>query len=31
MRDDEEDGVPPRSTVDLTGGKAVIRIPGAGG
>ena len=31
MRDDEEDGAPPRSTVDLTGGKAVIRIPGVGG
>ncbi|MHC3472460.1 DUF6191 domain-containing protein [Streptomyces sp. 7R007] len=30
LRDDEEDGAPPRSTVDLTGGKAVIRVPGAG-
>ncbi|MFF4274947.1 DUF6191 domain-containing protein [Streptomyces sp. NPDC001536] len=30
MRDDEEDGAPPRSTVDLTSGKAVIRLPGAG-
>ncbi|MCX5331294.1 MULTISPECIES: DUF6191 domain-containing protein [unclassified Streptomyces] len=29
MRDDEEDGAPPRSTVDLTSGKAVIRLPGA--
>lgn len=28
MRDDEEDGAPPRSTVDLTSGKAVIRLPG---
>jgi hypothetical protein len=31
MRDDEEDGAPPRSTVDLTSGKAVIRLPGARG
>jgi hypothetical protein len=29
MRDDEEDGAPPHSTVDLTSGKAVIRLPGA--
>ncbi|MCC3768352.1 DUF6191 domain-containing protein [Streptomyces sp. UNOC14_S4] len=31
MRDDEEDGAPPRSTVDLTAGRAVIRLrpPGA--
>ncbi|MEV7392348.1 DUF6191 domain-containing protein [Streptomyces sp. NPDC091215] len=28
LRDDEEDGAPPRSTVDLTAGTAVIRIPG---
>ncbi|MFJ6353806.1 DUF6191 domain-containing protein [Streptomyces sp. NPDC092046] len=28
MRDDEEDGAPPHhSTVDLTGGRAVIRMP----
>ncbi|MEU6351257.1 DUF6191 domain-containing protein [Streptomyces sp. NPDC047072] len=27
MRDDEEDGAPPHSTVDLTSGKAVIRLP----
>lgn len=28
-RDDEEDGAPPtRSTVDLTAGTAVIRLPG---
>ncbi|MFD8725993.1 DUF6191 domain-containing protein [Streptomyces sp. NPDC059629] len=27
LRDDEEDGAPPRSTVDLTAGTAVIRIP----
>ncbi|MFD8043168.1 DUF6191 domain-containing protein [Streptomyces chartreusis] len=26
MRDDEEDGAPPRSTVDLRGGTAVIRM-----
>ncbi|MEV7403561.1 DUF6191 domain-containing protein [Streptomyces sp. NPDC091267] len=32
MRDDEEDGAPPhRSTVDLDGGLAVIRLPGHGG
>ncbi|MDQ0763978.1 DUF6191 domain-containing protein [Streptomyces canus] len=31
MRDDEEDGAPPRSTVDLTSGKAVIRLPGTRG
>lgn len=31
LRDDEEDGAPPnRSTVDLTGGRAVIRLPKAG-
>ncbi|MFD6423742.1 DUF6191 domain-containing protein [Streptomyces sp. NPDC060198] len=30
MRDDEEDGAPPhRSTVDLDGGRAVIRLPGS--
>ncbi|WP_328908456.1 DUF6191 domain-containing protein [Streptomyces sp. NBC_00234] len=29
MRDDEEDGAPPHSTVDLDGGLAVIRVPGA--
>ncbi|MFJ7967715.1 DUF6191 domain-containing protein [Streptomyces sp. NPDC096324] len=30
LRDDEEDGAPPnRTTVDLDGGTAVIRIPGA--
>lgn len=28
MRDDEEDGAPPRSRVDLDGGLAVIRLPG---
>ncbi|MDV9192652.1 DUF6191 domain-containing protein [Streptomyces sp. SR27] len=29
LRDDEEDGAPPnRSTVDLTGGRAVIRLGG---
>ncbi|MFI7364424.1 DUF6191 domain-containing protein [Streptomyces sp. NPDC050149] len=29
LRDDEEDGAPPhRSTVDLDGGLAVIRLPG---
>ncbi|MGR4880504.1 DUF6191 domain-containing protein [Streptomyces sp. LARHCF249] len=28
MRDDEEDGAPPnRTTVDLQGGKAVVRMP----
>ncbi|ANW19518.1 DUF6191 domain-containing protein [Streptomyces clavuligerus] len=28
LRDDEEDGAPPhRSTVDLDGGRAVVRIP----
>ncbi|MGW2086767.1 DUF6191 domain-containing protein [Streptomyces sp. NPDC001880] len=32
MRDDEEDGAPPhRSTVDLDGGGAVIRLPGGAG
>ncbi|WP_329214089.1 DUF6191 domain-containing protein [Streptomyces sp. NBC_00683] len=31
MRDDEEDGAPPnRTTVDLDGGTAVIRMPQAG-
>ncbi|MEX3102434.1 DUF6191 domain-containing protein [Streptomyces sp. ST1015] len=31
LRDDEEDGAPPhRTTVDLDGGRAVVRIPGAG-
>ncbi|MFJ3666452.1 DUF6191 domain-containing protein [Streptomyces sp. NPDC090106] len=30
MRDDEEDGAPPRSTVDLNAGSAVIRLPGNG-
>ena len=29
VRDDEEDGAPPHSTVDLDGGLAVIRVPGA--
>ncbi|GGN39882.1 hypothetical protein GCM10011578_086900 [Streptomyces fuscichromogenes] len=28
LRDDEEDGAPPRSRVDLTVGTAVIRLPG---
>ncbi|MFE7132719.1 DUF6191 domain-containing protein [Streptomyces sp. NPDC057638] len=29
LRDDEEDGAPPhRSTVDLEGGHAVVRLPG---
>ncbi|MFG3293574.1 DUF6191 domain-containing protein [Streptomyces sp. NPDC048179] len=28
LRDDEEDGAPPHSTVDLTAGTAVIRLPG---
>ncbi|GAA2258825.1 hypothetical protein GCM10010232_56560 [Streptomyces amakusaensis] len=28
MKDDEEDGAPPhRSTVDLDGGRAVVRLP----
>ncbi|MEU6944338.1 DUF6191 domain-containing protein [Streptomyces sp. NPDC046316] len=32
LRDDEEDGAPPhRSTVDLAGGRAVIRIDGTRG
>ncbi|MFH0521984.1 DUF6191 domain-containing protein [Streptomyces sp. M41] len=26
MRDDEQDGAPPRSTVDLDSGKAVVRL-----
>ncbi|MFF2213920.1 DUF6191 domain-containing protein [Streptomyces antibioticus] len=31
MRDDEEDGAPPnRTTVDLEGGRAVVRMPGTG-
>ncbi|MFI6490136.1 DUF6191 domain-containing protein [Streptomyces sp. NPDC050564] len=31
MRDDEEDGAPPnRTTVDLVGGAAVVRMPPAG-
>lgn len=31
LRDDEEDGAPPhRSTVDLTGGRAVIRVSAGG-
>ncbi|MFJ5775381.1 DUF6191 domain-containing protein [Streptomyces sp. NPDC093094] len=31
LRDDEEDGAPPhRTTVDLTRGTAVVRLPGAG-
>ncbi|MEU1195868.1 DUF6191 domain-containing protein [Streptomyces sp. NPDC005813] len=31
MRDDEEDGAPPhRTTVDLDGGVAVVRMPHAG-
>ncbi|QFQ95276.1 hypothetical protein F9278_02685 [Streptomyces phaeolivaceus] len=31
MRDDEEDGAPPhRTTVDLAGGVAVVRMPEAG-
>ncbi|MFE4176374.1 DUF6191 domain-containing protein [Streptomyces sp. NPDC056909] len=31
MRDDEDDGAPPhRTTVDLDGGTAVVRIPRAG-
>ncbi|MFJ7589077.1 DUF6191 domain-containing protein [Streptomyces sp. NPDC097617] len=29
MRDDEEDGAPPRTRVDLDGGLAVIRLPAA--
>ncbi|GGZ13602.1 hypothetical protein GCM10010387_02050 [Streptomyces inusitatus] len=30
MKDDEEDGAPPhRSTVDLDGGRAVVRLPRA--
>jgi len=31
MRDDEEDGAPPRSRVDLAGGRPVIRVPRARG
>ncbi|MFJ9642073.1 DUF6191 domain-containing protein [Streptomyces sp. NPDC004244] len=27
MRDDEEDGAPPRSRIDLTAGRAVIHLP----
>lgn len=30
LRDDEEDGAPPRSRVDLDGGLAVIRMPATG-
>ncbi|MCB5166727.1 DUF6191 domain-containing protein [Streptomyces bambusae] len=30
LRADEEDGAPPRTRVDLDGGKAVIRLPGTG-
>ncbi|WP_405828578.1 DUF6191 domain-containing protein [Streptomyces sp. NBC_00105] len=30
LRDDEEDGAPPRSRVDLDGGLAVIRLPATG-
>ncbi|WP_329388728.1 DUF6191 domain-containing protein [Streptomyces sp. NBC_01351] len=30
MRDDEEDGAPPRTRVDLDGGLAVIRLPAPG-
>ncbi|MCX4967736.1 DUF6191 domain-containing protein [Streptomyces sp. NBC_00654] len=31
IRDDEEDGAPPnRTTIDLNGGRAVIRLPKAG-
>ncbi|MFI8434742.1 DUF6191 domain-containing protein [Streptomyces sp. NPDC079020] len=31
IKDDEEDGAPPnRTTIDLTGGRAVIRLPKAG-
>ncbi len=28
LRDEEGEGAPPRSTVDLTGGRAVLRVPG---
>lgn len=28
MRDDEEDGAPPRTSVDLGRGTAVVRLPG---
>ncbi|MFE2944114.1 DUF6191 domain-containing protein [Streptomyces sp. NPDC059255] len=32
LRDDEEDGAPPhRTTVDLDGGTAVVRLPGTRG
>ncbi|MER5768053.1 DUF6191 domain-containing protein [Streptomyces sp. NPDC001985] len=32
LKDDEEDGAPPhRSTVDLDGGRAVVRLPRAPG
>ncbi|MDH6539613.1 hypothetical protein M2167_002141 [Streptomyces sp. SPB4] len=31
LRDDEEDGAPPHSRVDLDGGRAVIRLPATGG
>jgi hypothetical protein len=30
MRDDEEDGAPPRSHVDLDGGTATIKLPESG-
>ena len=29
LRDDEGDGAPPRTRVDLDGGQAVVRLPGA--
>ncbi|MEV7419230.1 DUF6191 domain-containing protein [Streptomyces sp. NPDC089919] len=28
MRDDEEDGAPPRTRIDLDGGTALVRLPG---
>jgi Family of unknown function (DUF6191) len=31
LRDDEGDGAPPRSRVDLDGGQAVVRLPGGQG
>jgi len=31
LRDDEGDGAPPRTRVDLDGGQAVVRLPGAAG
>lgn len=30
LRDDEEDGAPPRSRVDLDGARAVVRMPATG-